>query len=108
MPDELEPVHLSVSATGRVSILMLLDIGGQLAIYEEDHYKQIGQVHERIRLVNGKPHKFWAWYWDEVEWGQAYGEVTTRAAAVAAILSAGGYRAVEDNATIPNLLEGLE
>lgn len=87
---------------------MLLDIGGgRMGIHVDDKYKQIGEVYEAVFMHDGKWSSRWHWHWDEEEWGKETGTTNTRRTAVAAILSAGGYRAIEDNATIPDLLEGL-
>lgn len=106
--DDLTPVNVS-ERNGRVSVLMLLDIGGgQLAIYGEDRWMTIGQVVKVVEKYvdhRGQQRERYAyqWYWDELEHNKDFGIEKTKTKALAALLKRAGYREVSDSATIPPL-----
>lgn len=106
MDDDLIPVMLTVRASdGKISVMPLLDTPVGTAIYEGDAYKAIGQIEEtkwlerNPRLGTTTTKKGWAWHYDEPEYGRESGTTTTKKAAVAAVLEAGGYREAPPNAT---------
>lgn len=112
MSDAPIPVMATVRpADGIVSVLPLLETALGLALYEGDTYRRIGQIHPTEWTEPGRregqvmKRKGFAWFFDDVEYGQDNGREFTANKAKAALLAAGGYVEAPPNAVNPGLFD---
>ncbi len=105
MEEEPLPAMVTVRPSdGKVSIRLLLETRAGLALYDGDLYKTIGQIRPAVTAVKNRhgsmtTKKGFSWFYDEEEYGREQGWEPTSKAAVAALLSVGGYVEAAPNAT---------
>lgn len=97
----LDPVLVDVRASdGVVCVRDLIETHVGLALVDGEGYRRIGQVQpfEQRDGYGVLVKKTWRWFYDEFEWGHAWGDERSRSAAVDALIHHAGYYQARPNA----------